>query len=471
MKVVSYYGYKNARVVRSSWLQEGGRRLDCTPYTSGALEARDTLRRLPVRKDALNNLTTGYAGGIYNGPMFKRNYVESPEYGVPFISSGSMLLADLSNLPLLRRKDAESPRLSYLRLQPGTTLISCSGTVGRMAYVRPDMDGMWSSQDVMKVVPDPARIPPGYLYAFLSSRYGVPLVVSGTYGAIIQHIEPAHITDLPVPRFDRQSEQKISKLIEAAGSERTTASQKRRAAITLFEKAIGWTSFRNITIDNQTMASALLRRMDALYHSAKVELSKEFLSTNSSLLLSDQVAQIFEPGRGPRLKVDDPVYGIPFLSSSAVFEVSPDGEYCVSRSLTPNLRSLLISANDILLPRSGQLGGIIGRAVLPLAHNIGNAGSEHLVRVRCRTISDAAYLWTALASEPGYWAILGTAFGTSIPSLDPSLIGQLKIPWLKEKHRSDIEMLVREGTVAQDRAITLENDALQLLERMISGDD
>ena len=54
-----------------------------------------------------------------------------------------------------------------------------------MTYVRDDMAGMWSSQHIMKVAPDPAQIAPGYLYAFLSSKYGVPLVVSGTYGAII----------------------------------------------------------------------------------------------------------------------------------------------------------------------------------------------------------------------------------------------------------------------------------------------
>jgi len=115
---MTFTSFKNARIVRSGWLQEGGRRLDCNPYMSGALEARDTLKQLKVRKDALGTLTKGHAGGIYNGPMFKRNYVGSAEYGVPFISSGSMLLADLSTLPRLRRLDAESGRLPNLGVFP-----------------------------------------------------------------------------------------------------------------------------------------------------------------------------------------------------------------------------------------------------------------------------------------------------------------------------------------------------------------
>ncbi len=47
------------KAVRAAWLEEGGRRLDCNPYMSGALEARDTLKQLKTRKDLLRNLTAG----------------------------------------------------------------------------------------------------------------------------------------------------------------------------------------------------------------------------------------------------------------------------------------------------------------------------------------------------------------------------------------------------------------------------
>ena len=68
------------------------------------------------------------------------------------------------------------------------------------------MDGMACSEDVLRVVPDPDRILPGYLYAFLSSKFGKSLVVGGTYGAIIPHIEPHHIASLPVPRLGEELE-------------------------------------------------------------------------------------------------------------------------------------------------------------------------------------------------------------------------------------------------------------------------
>ncbi|MCP4698362.1 MAG: restriction endonuclease subunit S, partial [Gammaproteobacteria bacterium] len=178
------------KIILSTWLVREAHRFDCKPFMSGALEARVILKKLAVEKAPLHEVTKGYKGGIYNGPQFSRMYVDSPERGVPFVGSSSMLMADLSNLPFLLKTHAYSPRLSYLRLEEGMTLISCSGTIGRMVYVRPDMAGIWSSQDILKVVPDPGKIPPGYLYAYLSGKFGVPQVVSGTYGAIIQHIEP-----------------------------------------------------------------------------------------------------------------------------------------------------------------------------------------------------------------------------------------------------------------------------------------
>lgn len=463
---MTFTSFTNARIVRSGWLQEGGRRLDCNPYMSGALEARDTLKQLKARKDALSTLTAGHAGGIYNGPVFARIWVDDPRYGVPFLSNSDMLNADLANLPLLQRRYAESKKLAHLELSPGTTLITCSGTIGRMTYVRPDMAGMWSSQHIMKVVPDPERVPGGYLYAYLSSRYGVPLVVSGTYGAIIQHIEPEHIAELPVPRFGPVFEQEVAQLIDAAAAERVAASKHRRAALELFQAKIGWSRHAD-SIARAPMASALLGRMDAFHYAPRVETGRASLAAHLGVRLGDQVERVFEPNRGSRLKVTDPAFGVPFLSSSSVFELNPSAEYLISRSLTPHLEGLLVSDCDVLIPRSGQLGGIIGRAVLPLPMNVGQAGSEHLVRVRCHSPQDAAYLWAVLASEPGYWALVGTAFGSSIPSLDSSLISDLTIPWLSDLDRQEIGALAEKAVVAQNKGNELEAKAVALLEEKI----
>jgi type I restriction enzyme S subunit len=132
------------------------------------------------------------------------------------------------------------------------------------------MAGYGVSEDVMKVVPDESRIPPGYLYAFLSSKYGVPLVVAGTYGAIIQHIEPEHIANLPVPRLGNDFELHVSGLIQKAAEQRALASNSRRAAIAAFETLLCWERLDIHRLFRSASSADVLRRMDAFYHSAKV---------------------------------------------------------------------------------------------------------------------------------------------------------------------------------------------------------
>lgn len=447
------------KAVRSAWLEEGGRRLDCNPYMSGALEARDTLKRLPLTE----RLST-VAARIFHAGREARLWVEEASYGTPFMGSSDIRVSDFSALPLIANRQVE--RNPLFTLGVGWTLITRSGTIGRMAYARPDMDGMACSEHVLRVVPDVERIPPGYLYAFLSSRYGVPLVVSGTYGAIIQHIEPEHIAELPVPRFDSGFEQEVAKAIDAAAAERVAASRHRRMALALFQATIEWSKHSSPTVQ-APMASSLLGRMDAFHYSPRVEAGRASLAAYCGVRLGDQVERVFEPNRGSRLKVTDPAFGVPFLSSSSVFELNPSAEYLVSRSLTPHLEGLLLSDCDVLIPRSGQLGGIIGRAVLPLPMNVGQAGSEHLVRVRCHSPSDAAYLWAVLASEPGYWALVGTAFGSSIPSLDSSLISNLTVPWLSERDRQEIGALAEMAVAAQNKGNELEAAAVALLEERV----
>jgi type I restriction enzyme S subunit len=328
------------------------------------------------------------------------------------------------------------------------------------------MEDYACSEHVLRVVPDPEKIPPGYLYAYLSSKFGVPLVVGGTYGAIIQHIEPEHIAELPVPRLGKKTEKTAHELIDEAAKMRDEAAAAQREAIAGVHGLLGWTGISSTNI-TQAASSALQRRLDAFHHTPRIVEAREALARRAPVRLGDKVESVFEPNRGPRLKVDDPTFGVPFLSSSEVFRLDPVGEYSISKRRTPHLYKLLVSERDLLLPRSGQLGGIIGRAVLPLPTYYGHAASEHLVRVRCRSKDDAFFLWSVFASQPGYLATIGTAFGSSIPSLDCELIAEMKVPWFDDAQRQELSKLVAASVEAKTRAIHAERKAVRIVEEAI----
>ena len=137
------------KTVPSRWIYREGQRLDCGPYLSGALEAWVTLEKLSVEKQPLASLTAGGISGLVNAGRIKRTWVTDPAHGIPFLSSTDILQADLSNVRLIARKAVlDNPKLT---ISAGWTLITRAGTIGRMAYVRPDMDGMACTEDVLRV--------------------------------------------------------------------------------------------------------------------------------------------------------------------------------------------------------------------------------------------------------------------------------------------------------------------------------
>ncbi len=449
-----------------SWIPRSGHRLDVEPFVGGAVEARLVLESLKGEAQPLHAVTAGGMSGIVHAGRIKRQWVEDPRYGTRFLSSTDILRADLTHCSLISNKAVRSNPL--LIIQKGWTLITRAGTVGRMAYSRPDMDGMACTEDVLRIVPDSAVIPSGYLFAFLNSRYGLPMVTSGTYGAIIQHIEPEHIADLPVPRLGHEIETQVHVLVERAATSRAQAALDRADAIRLATSLTDWARPDSSLNTGTAESSDLLRRMDAFHHSELITQARAALAASAGARpLSGATESIFEPNRGARQKVDETKFGVPFLSSSEVFTLDPKADYLISIKNTPRLDSLLVRKEDLLVPRSGQIGGIIGRAVLPVPTIDGLAASEHLVRIRCRSHDDACYLWAVLASEPGYWALVGTAFGSSIPSLDCELISTLSVPWIEGSARSKIVDLAKSALRLQELAIKAEREAIARVERAI----
>jgi len=455
-------------IIRSSWMEGYGYRLDTKPYLGGALETKILLEKLPLRKDPLHTLTKGFDGGIYNGPQFVRRYVESAECGVPFITGSTMQLADLSNLPLLSRRDAHGPKLRHLEIQPGMSLISCSGTIGKMAYARSDMRGVWSSQDVLKVVPDPARIPSGYLYAYLCSKFGIPLVVSGTYGAIIQHLEPEHIAGLPVPRLGDAIENEVHALVEAAAELRTRASETFHRAMSGFEEAAGLLQSKGGLPDpgrlvTTVLSSALAGRLDTNFHSAWHHAAiRPFIEGKVRPTTVGQMARsVFEPSRFKRIEHDEPDHCVPLFGTGSIGDVDPEPISLIARF--QGHEAYTVSPTTVLIPRSGQLNGIIGTATLPIGGVRTGVVSEHAIRVNCRNEVDAGYLYLALRSRWGLAQLKARAFGGSIPTLDVSNVSAVLVPNLPPEVRGNLGEQGFEVARLRTDAIQKERRAREIL--------
>lgn len=454
------------KAVRAAWLEEGGRRLDCNPYMSGALEARDALRRLS-KTEILSDVTER----IFHAGREGRTWVDDPRYGIPFMGSSDILSADLSTLPLISKKQVE--RNPLFKLGEAWTLITRSGTIGRMAYVRPDMAGMACSEHVLRVVPKPDRIPPGYLYAFLSSRYGVPLVVSGTYGAIIQHIEPEHIADLPVPRFDSSFEGAVAEKVDAASHARAQAVELLREAAGRLHRTLGLVAPTPVSLlpkpDVTSVPSDAFRdRGDAYYYSARNAESRaafDGVAVNRPLA---EVTEVFVPGIFKRLYASDPQYGSPYITGGDVFELAPSSERYLMKKVAAEYR-LLLRQGMIVVQEAGQLGGLIGRSVMVGRHLDGFSCSNNMIRIVPGDDIDGGYLFALLSSEHGVRLLSRESAGSSIPHTDESRVKGITVPWPSKAKREHIGVAAIQARELRDQACIWEKEAQNMLEAKVAG--
>lgn len=462
------------KVIQRSWMDLNGLRLDSGPYLSGAFEARVALERLQAKKEPLYKLTKGFSGGIYNGPQFVRNYVDDREYGVPFVTSGSMLLADFSRVALLSKRDAESAKLQHLRLSEGMTLITCSGTIGRMAYTRPDMETFWSSQDVMKVVPNPERILPGYLYAYLSSRYGVPMIVSGTYGAVIQHIEPRHIADLPVPRLGEAIEREAHNLVSEAARLRADYQRQVDQATALFFDAVG---LRDITATEWhvqgpdlgfTVQQNPVKSLRALNYNPRFFLLCEKIRSGSW----NPLVELCEPGtlqRAGRYKrIDaDREHGCQLIGQRQLFWQRPEGRWVAGFALGEDV---FVEAGTSLVAAQGTLGEgeLYCRAEFIWDPATAHAFSEHMLRIIANErIIYRGCLFAFLRSETAFRMFRSISSGSKLQDNHYALLPNLPIPLPERGIQQEIHALVVDAYEKRHRSNALEDQAVELVQHAI----
>lgn len=161
---------------------------------------------------------------------FKRVYVGEGE-GRVFIGGKQLHELDPSNKKYLSLSQHGERIEKQLELHENMTLITCSGTIGKVALVGRHWEKWAANQHIIRIVPASENIA-GYLNIFLASEYGYHLITRYTYGAVIDEIDATHVSNIPIPLLKNHD---IQKRINDLALE---ANQKRYEAYKLEQKAL-----------------------------------------------------------------------------------------------------------------------------------------------------------------------------------------------------------------------------------------
>ena len=116
-------------------------------------------------------------------------------------------------------------------ISENTTLITRSGTIGKVALVPKHWENWVASEHIIRVVPANDDIA-GYLNVFLSSEYGYQLITHFTYGSVVDEIDDNHVRQIPFPLLKNKA---VQDRINALALE---ANKKRYEAYLLEQQAI-----------------------------------------------------------------------------------------------------------------------------------------------------------------------------------------------------------------------------------------
>lgn len=462
------------KVIPSTWIERQACRLDCGPYMSGALEARELLAKLPVKKDHLQDLTKGGISGIINAGRITRLWVDNSEHGYKFLSSTDISQCDLRTTPYIAKSVGNQNQ--NLLIDDEYTLVTRSGSIGKMTFSRVDMKGMACTEDVLRIIPDKDLVPPGYIFAYLCTKFGVPLVISGTYGSIITHLEPHHIADLPIPRLENV-ETDVHELIQKASKFRSEAIRELESASAKFLTAATikditpqyWHSNSGRIGFATTVRKNSLRAVNYLPVNQYLEDYIRSQSPNWKLL-----EEVTEPGTlrtGPRFRrIDaDPAFGVELIGQGECFSLRPKGRW-IAKKYLPDDRLLFPPEGAIMIAAQGCAGehDLFGRAQFITGKRLNYAYSQHFLRV----IADEneiprGALFAYLNSQIAYRIRKGYQIGSMQQDFHPEMIKKMPVPIIRRSEAEQIDAIVRAAYQKFDDAIDSEDEAIDLVERTI----
>ena len=161
---------------------------------------------------------------------FKRVYVDEG-HGRVFIGGKQLWELDPSNKKYLSIVHHADRIKKQLELHENMTLITCSGTIGKVALVGKHWENWTANQHIIRVVPASNQLA-GYINVFLSSDYGHELITRYTYGSVVDEIDDNHVSQIAFPILKNQAVQaEINSLAREAKGKRYQAYQLEQIAI------------------------------------------------------------------------------------------------------------------------------------------------------------------------------------------------------------------------------------------------
>lgn len=452
-----------------------GHRYDASAYN---IEAMNALRKVKRNKHGFVYLLSddGLIDNAYYPGRYKRIYNENGT-GEPFYLPSQ--LEEIYPKPAKYISPLTAVSLQNDRIKANTLLLSRSGTIGKCTISSKTTIDKLFSDDVIRVsFKDNTDL--GYVYAFLNTETGLLILQSNNYGAVIDHIEPEHLANVPIPNAPKELKKSIHNLIVESYGLRDKSNDLIDEAQELFYKELqlpdintikGVNYAENKGFQNYAVkASQLNGRLDGSYHIPVVEEIIKAISLNAAEVttLSDPriSSDIILPGRFKRIYVDKE-HGVPFFGGKQLLSLNPTNVKYLSLAHHGDRieDQLLLEKNMCAVTCSGTIGKVM---IVP-EHWEGWTLNQHVMRIKPATEFMAGYIFAWLDSPYAKPLIVRNTYGAVVDEIDDNQLSSVAIPLLKDKSvQQKINDLVLEANELRYQAYLKEQEAINKMNEILT---
>lgn len=457
---------------KNTWFAESDLRLDASFHLSDTNRLKLIYKKSPFPFSTIDK----QAKKIFSGNIFRRTYVSDPQRGIPYITGSDMMKSDIDSGKYLSKKQAIG--LQNLMLKKGWILVTCSGTLGNTLFTNELFEGRIATHDLIRIIPNNKDIKEGFLYAYLSSKYGYSLLTQSSYGGVVKHIEPHHIANIPVPIFPGDKQEAIHLKIIQSSDLRVEAerllkesehlllnelkiTQNKEQLFDRSEKIIG-----NIfTVNKNDLSTLSFRARNYSPRKQKIlEFSKKYKYQNLIDVLE------CSPTYGARFKrIEASNQSVELLSQGDIFNFKPRGRM-ISRKNIHNIENEFVKKGTILIPAQGTLGEneIFARAKFVWGYLENKLVAGHAMRfIPNPKIIGEGYLFTVLSSKMWFRLLRNSVYGTNLLGFIIPFLNEYPIPRFDNGIEQIIDEKVKNAYNKLTMSIDMENQAIQLVEKEI----
>ena len=444
------------RSIHYSVSSQNGLRFDASFHLSEGLVVKRKIASSPYEMLKIKDVTSD----IFYGNRAKRVYVSKKDHGIPFLSSSDILQADLDNVKLASKK--YTPCIDQMTLQKGWTLISRSGTIGNCAFANAKHANKLASEDVIRLVPNNI-LKGGLIYAYLASKQGHSLLTQGTFGAVIQHIEPKFIASLPIPKFPDVIQKEVDDLVQESARLREEASDALDEAVRYFD--VKYPISKSITKTYSLGLKDLKLGFAAYNNNLEVDaFIKKY--ADDSYELKSKTKKIFAPPLFKHIYLSKD-NGFPFMTGSELTQFNLRYYRWLSPRGVKDINDYVVKCGTLLLYKSGTTdGGILGNVFVADKKLNGCCLSDHVIRIVFTEEKQAYWAFAFLRSKGGVKMLQRLATGTMIPFITPERLSNILIPNPDNKF-DYITSLIEKYIELNSNSKEKEDMAIQMVEEEI----